>query len=915
MGILLLATATETLAQNSQTYYIYKDGNIRHRLTTTATKMKANKETGTFNLYNGSTSVYETPLSQVDQISKVANPKADLLDVVFLDDGSAIDISGKNIQITKVGTPTIAYSKRFHRNVAKFDNTLGGGATQFFAADYNRLANYTEYEGALANGHTLECVCCVSSNPAVIAGNNKEGKPFSAHSGGGTGFLIRQDRNSDFIFLPHTGDYRWADSGVTPSLSTFYHIVGVYDKANGKARIYVDGLLKATVNAEGMFNHPGAGNKWFGIGCDPAGYSGGYIGECAWNGTIVLARVYSGAKSDTDVANMYKDVQSQIETTNIISDVNLVSSGLRVKRGGKFLIEATTFQTGDKVIIRGQNGQDHEVNMEQFLGTWYFTVPDDLSAGNYTLIFKRGANIQELGVARIEIITNEGNFIPQGTRVIAHRGDWQNGSNNAQNSRASLKKALENNYYGSECDVYITDPSEPRVIVNHDITINGTDVTTAQESYFRNHGIKLSNSEEVPFLDEFLKIMKEEFKTSSTKLIIEIKDHAQSWKQGDKENQDPNWGINRGKACIDATVALVDQYGMQDRVEYISFNLDYCKYIHSLRPDAHVAYLNNDKWPQLLLDDTNNGVMGLDYTADTYRKDLQWVWEAHVRGMTTNVWTIDDEATMREMANHGIDFITTNKPSTAQALYNATKKHYELNSDLMLDVQFNGDNVTDASPFKRTVQKNGTVTNGYFNNDWNTNDVTNYCRVDYENDQMFKAALTDGHTFESIFCVNGEGGTGDFEKKWFSSHEGDGTGFLLAKNSQNQKLSFIVKTQDSDNAWRWAQCENVLPATQVGTYYHVFGVYDKAGQKVRIYAKQMNSSDLADGYTTSDPVKGSADAKGSIVLAYDGRQWIGIGADTGSEGKAQNSGKWHVKRARIYNRAMTDAEVDQLWGK
>ena len=56
------------------------------------------------------------------------------------------------------------------------------------------------------------------------------------------------------------------------------------------------------------------------------------------------------------------------------------------------------------------------------------------------------------------------------TEVVAHRGYWK-AEGSAQNSVASLKKAIEIGARGSECDVYIT--TDGVVVVHHDPTIDG----------------------------------------------------------------------------------------------------------------------------------------------------------------------------------------------------------------------------------------------------------------------------------------------------------------------------------------------------------------------------------------------------------------------------------------------------------
>ena len=72
--------------------------------------------------------------------------------------------------------------------------------------------------------------------------------------------------------VSYTHLWKTAKSGVTPLKDVYYHIVAVWDKADGTQKIYVDGELKATNNsAGGEFRHMNTNvdKRWFGIGADP----------------------------------------------------------------------------------------------------------------------------------------------------------------------------------------------------------------------------------------------------------------------------------------------------------------------------------------------------------------------------------------------------------------------------------------------------------------------------------------------------------------------------------------------------------------------------------------------------------------------------------------------------------------------
>lgn len=223
------------------------------------------------------------------------------------------------------------------------------------------------------------------------------------------------------------------------------------------------------------------------------------------------------------------------------------------------------------------------------------------------------------------------------TQVIAHRGFWKH-EGAAQNSRASLQYALDLNIYGSETDIWLT--ADGHLMVNHDSTYGGVRIEKA--SYADCKNLILKNGEKMPELKDFLKVLAES--ASSVKLIIEIKSHATP---------------ERNREAARRTVEEVRKYGMENKVEYISFNLEACKALVQEAPKAKVAYLGSEHTPARLF---SEGCTGVDFSLGTFRKHPHWMAEAHRLGMTVNVWTVDKVEDMQKMKADGADFITTNEP-------------------------------------------------------------------------------------------------------------------------------------------------------------------------------------------------------------------------------------------------------------
>ena len=89
------------------------------------------------------------------------------------------------------------------------------------------------------------------------------------------------------------------------------------------------------------------------------------------------------------------------------------------------------------------------------------------------------------------------------TQTIAHRGDWRP-EGSAQNSRASLRRALEQGIFGSEIDVWLT--LDGHIMVDHDGKRDGLSLQDTTFAACRH--LLLSNGEKMPQLKDLLKILK-----------------------------------------------------------------------------------------------------------------------------------------------------------------------------------------------------------------------------------------------------------------------------------------------------------------------------------------------------------------------------------------------------------------------
>ncbi len=223
------------------------------------------------------------------------------------------------------------------------------------------------------------------------------------------------------------------------------------------------------------------------------------------------------------------------------------------------------------------------------------------------------------------------------TQVIAHRGAWKN-TNVPENSIAALQHAIELKCWGSEFDVHMSSDSVPFILHDHSIQGIHIEKTGAAEL----SQIKLPNGEPLSTLESYLLAGKNQ---NTTRLILEIKSSSIS-----KE---------RSLALTKKCVEMVRKLNVASITEYIAFDFDVCKKVKELDPSATVTYLNGDKSPDELV---AAGLDGLDYHFSVFQQHEDWLKISKKKKLITNVWTVNDEETMRWFIDRKVNYITTNEP-------------------------------------------------------------------------------------------------------------------------------------------------------------------------------------------------------------------------------------------------------------
>ncbi|MFR5872026.1 MAG: glycerophosphodiester phosphodiesterase family protein [Alistipes sp.] len=162
-----------------------------------------------------------------------------------------------------------------------------------------------------------------------------------------------------------------------------------------------------------------------------------------------------------------------------------------------------------------------------------------------------------------------------GTQIVAHRGYWKT-EGSAQNSIASLEKAIEIGCRGSEIDLILT--TDGVLVLHHDDAIAGKRVDAS--TYAEIKDVKLSNGESLPTFDASSAV-------------------ARRRKASRSSRSSPIRPRQKEDAAVLAALDAVRRAGMNKRVEYISFSKNICEQLIANGPKGiKVAYLGGDLSPR-----------------------------------------------------------------------------------------------------------------------------------------------------------------------------------------------------------------------------------------------------------------------------------------------------------------------------
>lgn len=225
-------------------------------------------------------------------------------------------------------------------------------------------------------------------------------------------------------------------------------------------------------------------------------------------------------------------------------------------------------------------------------------------------------------------------------KMIAHRGV---SGLECENTCAAFVAAGNRSYFGIETD---TRPSaDGEFGIMHDaniLRVSGADITVEEVPYEALASIRLYDKEEgvtrtdltIPRLADYIRICHRYDKVA----VLELKGHSRI-------------------DLYPKMVELINEIGHLEKTIFITFSKSGAVAIREAAPDSKVQFLTNE-WDDALLPWMKEHRFDLDINYKAVTKEL--IDLIHKNGMEINCWTVDDPERAEQLADMGVDYITSN---------------------------------------------------------------------------------------------------------------------------------------------------------------------------------------------------------------------------------------------------------------
>ncbi len=224
-------------------------------------------------------------------------------------------------------------------------------------------------------------------------------------------------------------------------------------------------------------------------------------------------------------------------------------------------------------------------------------------------------------------------------KLTAHRGF---SGIAPENTLVAFEKAGEYGFYATECDVHLT--QDGVWVIYHDDNIfrltngykNIEDATYEElQKYVIDNGVNVDYypNQKIPTLEEYLIICKD------MKIIPQIE-----IKNGSKEK-------------LQEILDLLEKYELKENAIIISFKSEMIKKVRELDENIELWYLVEEITEEnIKTSKDNNYKLAFNHK----KNDEEIIKTAINQGLTLCAWTVDDLASLEELYNLGVNYITTN---------------------------------------------------------------------------------------------------------------------------------------------------------------------------------------------------------------------------------------------------------------
>ena len=231
-------------------------------------------------------------------------------------------------------------------------------------------------------------------------------------------------------------------------------------------------------------------------------------------------------------------------------------------------------------------------------------------------------------------------FDKKNVKMVAHRGL---SGIETENTAAAFVAAGNHSYYGIETDIHKT--GDGKFIVVHDndlmrvagndIAVEDTPLAQTQKIILRDKNGGFDRADLItPAFEDYLSICKKYEKHA----VVELKSTFTD-------------------AEIENIIKIVSSFDYLESTTFISFLYANLKKIRKALPEQSLQYLFST-YSDLIFDKMAEDKIDVDINHKALTKEL--VDKFHEAGMVVNCWTVDNPERAAELADWGVDMITSN---------------------------------------------------------------------------------------------------------------------------------------------------------------------------------------------------------------------------------------------------------------